>query len=239
MSTNKVIQSLWIGNSLSTMEKLCISSYIQNGHEFHLYKYNDIDGIPNGTIIKDANKIISSKDIFLDSRGGVASFSDWFRYKLLYDRGGWWVDMDTVCLKYFDINEEYAFSREGFNMEKGSVNNGFIKSPSKAEFLKDLLLIIEQKKNQKIIWGEFGPTLLRNVLQNYDSNMYIHPPEVFCPIYWTENYKLISQQNFKFSDKTYAIHLWNEIWRLGCLNKDAIYHPDSIYEKLKFKYINL
>ena len=40
------IQSLWIGNTLSNVEKLCINSYIKNGHEFDLYTYGEIDNIP-------------------------------------------------------------------------------------------------------------------------------------------------------------------------------------------------
>jgi len=39
------------------------------------------------------------------------------------------------------------------------------------------------------------------------------------------------------SPATLAIHLWNEIWRRGNLNKNATYHPGSIYEKLKKKYL--
>lgn len=237
MPANKIIQSLWIGNSLSAMERLCICSYLKNGHEFHLYTYESIKNIPSGTILKDANEIIPSKDIFFDSRNGIASFSDWFRYKLLYDRGGWWVDMDSVCLHYFNVKDDYCFSTEGDGNKQCNVNNGFIKSPAKAEFLSELLLFIEQKGKQDVMWGEYGPSLLVNVLQNYDSKAFIQATEVFCPICWQETYKFISRQNHIFSDKTLAVHLWNEIWRLGCLDKNATYHPESIYEMLKKKYL--
>lgn len=49
-----VIQSLWIGGSLSVMEQLCITSFLKNGHPFHLYTYEDVKNIPDGTIVKDA-----------------------------------------------------------------------------------------------------------------------------------------------------------------------------------------
>lgn len=181
---NKIIQSLWIGDRLSNLEKLCISSYLKNGHEFHLYTYGNVQNIPLGTVMKDANEIISSDEIFHDSHGGVASFSDWFRYKLLYERGGWWVDMDSVCLKFFDIKEEYCFSTEG-NNEQYIIATGFIKSPPKAEFLEEILALIDKRRNQPVAWGEFGPPLLTQILQTYDSKSYIRPPETFCPIYWS------------------------------------------------------
>ena len=34
---SEIIQSLWIGPRLSNMEYLCIKSFIDFGHEFHLY----------------------------------------------------------------------------------------------------------------------------------------------------------------------------------------------------------
>lgn len=233
---NKIIQSLWIGDRLSNLEQLCITSYLKNGHEFHLYTYGNVHNIPLGTVVKDANEIISSNEIFQDSHGGVAAFSDWFRYKLLYKLGGWWVDMDSVCLKFFDIEEEYCFSTEG-DQEQYEITTGFIKAPPKAEFLEDLLEFIDKRRNRPVLWGEFGPSLLRLALQNYESKKYICPPETFCPIYWSDTYKLITKQDYVFLDSTYAVHFWNEVWRYGYLNKDAIYHPDSIYEVLKRLYL--
>ena len=37
-----IIQSLWIGQRLSDLERLCIRSFLQKGHPFHLYTYNEI-----------------------------------------------------------------------------------------------------------------------------------------------------------------------------------------------------
>ena len=54
---SNIIQGLWIGDSLSTMEQLSISSFLKNNHEYHLYTYNDIKNIPEETIIKDGNEI--------------------------------------------------------------------------------------------------------------------------------------------------------------------------------------
>ena len=60
---NDIIQSLWIGNKISNIEKLCINSYIKNGHAFHLYAYNDIEGVPSDCVIKDASEILPEKDV--------------------------------------------------------------------------------------------------------------------------------------------------------------------------------
>ena len=95
---NNTVQSLWIGNSIGVFEELCIKSYLKLGYEFHLYVYNNLNNLPDGVIIKDANTIISENQIFEYSGGGVSAFSNMFRYKLLYDKGGVWVDMDMILI---------------------------------------------------------------------------------------------------------------------------------------------
>lgn len=232
MEPNKIIQTLWIGESLSTMERLFAVSYLSNGHDFHLYAYTDVKNVPKGVVLMDATQIISEKKIFKDKNGSIASFSDWFRYKLLYLRGGWWVDMGSVCLKYFNFEDDYCFS-----CESGSViNNGYIKAPAKSELFKVCLQKINQLGFNYVLWGSFGPSLLANILAEYEANPFIKDSRYFCPIDWTEISKLISVPTYHPTDENYALHLWNEIWRIARLNKDATYHPESIYEILKRRY---
>src|SRR5258706_1862824 len=99
---NKIVQGLWIGGSLSTMERLSIKSFLANGHAYHLYAYDDVAGVPPGAVVKDGNQILPSSLIFRCKQNkSFAAFSDFFRYKLLLEKGGWWVDLDVVCLKFF------------------------------------------------------------------------------------------------------------------------------------------
>ena len=101
---SKIIQSLWIGNELSNIEKLCINSYIKNGHTFHLYTYDEIKNVPKECVIKDAQEILPKDDIFAYNsglgKGSFSAFSNYFRYKLLELKGNWWTDTDIVCLKF-------------------------------------------------------------------------------------------------------------------------------------------
>ena len=115
---NLVVNGLWIGGSLSFLEELTIRSFINNGHTFHLWVYDDITtSVGEGLTIKDANQIIPNHQVFKypdDSKidwgkGSYAGFSDLFRYKLLYNIGGWWVDMDVTCLKPFEFGSPYFF----------------------------------------------------------------------------------------------------------------------------------
>ena len=59
-----IVQSLWVGNTLSNMEVCCINSFLKHGFIFHLYTYESVKRVPKGTIIKDANEIMPAKEIF-------------------------------------------------------------------------------------------------------------------------------------------------------------------------------
>ena len=111
-----LVQSLWIGDSLPAMQRLSISSFLRNGHGYHLYSYNDIDGVPPGTTVKDAATILPRDSIFFYQtgfgKGSYSAFSNLFRYKLLLERGGWWVDTDVVCLRHLDFQQAMVFATE-------------------------------------------------------------------------------------------------------------------------------
>lgn len=241
MMSNKIIQSLWIGNKASVIEHLCIKSFLDNGHEFHLYVYNGkVENCPVGTVFKDANEIIPEALVYKDIINRYTSFANWFRYKLLYERGGWWVDMDVICLREFNFNMDYCFTTEVI-FDNGSpmtiTNNAIIKAPKNAEFLSDMLGYMWKRDLKNAKWGEFGARFLERILKQYDSEAYIQPTHVFCPINWHET-ELFFKENVDLTfENTYAIHLWNNIWSGIGIDKNATFHPTSIIEKLKMKYL--
>ncbi len=135
MNDNLTIRSLWIGSDLSRLEHLCIKSYLYYGHRFELFVYNpNIKNVPSGAHIMDANEIIEEKNIF-KSQNSFALFSDWFRFKLLHDYGGIWVDMDLICLKRFDFQKQVVLCGEHANI----LSTGFIKLPKKSEVSRKML----------------------------------------------------------------------------------------------------
>jgi hypothetical protein len=237
----ELIQTLWIGDELSANEQLCLRSYLYHRHEVHLYAYSPLKRIPEGVILRDAAEIIPLGRLFKDSSNTYASFADWFRLKLLEKYGGWWVDTDTVCLRPFDFPGEYCFSSElnfdGFTMD---VNNTYIKAPAGAAFLTELTEKIEHqlKKGEIISWGSVGVYLFRQTMPEYEQlHPFISAPGIFCPFNYFDLSSLICETNDPLPSMAHAIHLWNEIWRRGFLNKNAKYHPSSVFEQLKRKYL--
>jgi len=153
MVSNCIVQSLWIGDSLSLIEQLCIRSFLANGHEFHLYTYSEVENIPYGTVIQDAGEIVPKSEIAKRKNGSWAIFADYFRYKLLYEKSSWWVDMDTVCLKPFEFDEEYVFSSEKNFDGKTYINNTMIKCPLHLIIMEGCLNNFDLKEIRDVQWG--------------------------------------------------------------------------------------
>src|ERR1043165_6115986 len=107
-----LMQALWLGSKLSGMEQLSLASCVAHGHDYHLYAYEDLDNVPAGAVLADASRVLPREWLFRDSRGTVSGFSNFFRYKLLLEKGGWGGDADVVCLRPFDFEQEYLFLTE-------------------------------------------------------------------------------------------------------------------------------
>lgn len=262
MDSNKIIQSLWVGTELSNVEKLCIKSFLANGHEFHLYTYQDIKGVPPGTTIQDANLIIPESEIFKITvgwgTGSYSAFADWFRYELLYKAGGWWVDMDVVCVKYFDIKESIVICTSHEPPYGVLANNCIMKFPKESDVVNEMIKICRATDKNKVEFGQLSPHLIQRMVKEYTLEQYLVPYYYFNPIRWAyvDDYiafrkKTLKQQikelvrpllkpktmaGRKVEKESYAVHLWNEVWRQSGLDKNNTYHKNCIVEQLKKRY---
>ena len=234
-----IIQGLWVGSELSVMEQLSITSFLRHGHDYHLYVYGDVAHVPEGAVIRDGNEILPASMIFqYKHRKSYAGFSNYFRYKLLLENGGWWADMDIVCLKPFDFDTAYVFSSEWYE-DRVLVSSGIIKVPVGSEVMAYTWQTCLGKNRQELKWGEIGPRLMNEAVRKFVLDPFVKPSSVFCPIgfkAWGE--VLDPTIAWAFDETTYAIHLWNEMWRQDQQDKNRRYHPDCLYEQLKQRYLH-
>ena len=264
---NKTIQGLWIGGDLSVMERLSITSFLKNGHEYHLYTYSDIRNIPAGTIVRDGNEILSKDRIFTYQsgwgKGSYAGFADLFRIYLMYKKGGWWADTDIVSLKPFDFDEEYVFASSFEGKWGEPANNCTIKMPPNSDIGAYLIEEIEKLNMDKVKFGETGPHLLQKAIKDLSLQEKVAAHDIFCPISWRAvSSKIVySEKKKKLSDinnmkdflrpilrpytrtggitkRSFALHLWNEIWRNNAIDKNKEYNENCLYEILKARYLD-
>jgi hypothetical protein len=233
-----VVQGLWIGAELSALERLSIASFLANGHAYHLYVYGEVNRIPEGAVVLDANEILPSSSVFQYSHSkSYAGFANFFRYKLLLEKGGWWVDSDIVCLKPFSFRSKYVFASETNGEGAQVATSGVIKAPASSEAMTHAWQTCNSKDTASLKWGETGPRLVGETIRLFSLEKHLKPSRVFCPLGYLEWSKVLEPRaRFGFGRGTYAVHLWNEMWRREGRDKDGRYHPDCLYERLKRKY---
>lgn len=253
MCEKNIIQSLWIGPSLTKMEILSIQSFLVHGHEYHLYIYDKIANIPASIMkhskfhLKDGEDILPKTQIFRYSmgpgQGSVSAFSNIFRYKLLRDKGNYWVDTDMICLNPFNFEEDYVFSSEMVKYKK-TINAGVIKVPKGDPFAQQAFEYAQKQDKKTLQWGEIGPTLVSRLVHKLGYEKYVQEPYIFCPIAFKKLKKIIAPLVIKEKEQmnralsaSYGIHLWNEGWRRNQIDKNGKY-PNSLYEMWHNSFMN-
>jgi hypothetical protein len=235
------IQMLWIGE-LSKLERLAMASFVANGHTVHLYAYADLEGVPEGVEVIDARAILPEDRIFRygpeagPGEGSLANFANLFRYKLLWDKGGWWVDADVVCLRPFDFSAPYVFAFQ----DETSINCAVMRLPQGSALARSLY---EEAmfRGTRTKWGEIGPDLFSSKVTEFGLTEYALPPKAFYPIYHKLAVLLYIADNKEGALEaslrgSYAVHFWHELLRRVGKDKNAEFPPTSLYERLKARY---
>lgn len=231
------VQTLWIGPRLTVMERLALTSFVQQGHEVDLYTYGEVANVPDGVNVRDGAELLPEAAIFLyrDHRS-YSGFSNFFRYKLLLERGGCWVDTDLVALRPVTLDGEHVFASE--NARGGRhVTTSFIAAPAGSPAMERAWELCAAKDRTSIRWGETGPALLQQVVETLDLHRHVQAPEVFCPIPFPEWESLLDPVPPALPGHAAAVHLWNELWRRAGRDKDAEFDPRCLYEQLKARYL--
>ena len=250
---NKIIaQGLWVGPKLSRMEYYSIKSFLNLGFTFHLYVYEKVKNIPKGTIVKDGNVIMPAKEVF-DLKSTYLPFSDIWRYKLLHDKGNYWVDLDMIAIKKFDFKEKYVFSSERTIQEgafrsysKRVPNIGVLKAPKGSPFyLEAYKKCLEFNKNNKNDDKLKYMKMLRKLIIKHDMDKYVKDPKLFCNLDWwhareafephkeyKKKYGVVPVPVNKMTQGVYTIHFWRDrVSSKYKMDTNADYDPDSLWEK--------
>ena len=230
----RIIRTFWHGSQLSIYEKLCIKSYLHHGHLVEVYSYEELE-LPEGAILKDASEILPKSEIFFFNEGpgkySIAGFSDRFRYKLIYEKGGIWSDLDVLCLKSYSGLPEAFFAYQEDKSHKHAISTGIFSLPPKSNFAK-LLYEESLKYNENSEWGESGPGLVTKLFNaKLAEGIDILDVNIFYPISYKNalNYGLPEEKLNcdKLTKKCYGAHWWNEIWRRHYIPKDKLPPADS------------
>lgn len=256
------VHMFWHGPSLSRIERLCMASFVANGHSVHLHVYDEPSGVPTGVTLADAAAVLPRQRLFSHAASGsFAIFADWFRYRLLHEHGGLWVDTDMVCLKPFDHGCDEVFAWQ----DERVINNAVLGLPRghrlaawmseccerpnrmlpydspKTRRRKLLRMLRPGRRGTLIKWGETGPEGLTQAARHLGYSAQALPFWHFYPIHylnWRAVFDSSLRDNPQIIDASYGLHLWNEMARLHQgFDKNGRFSPDSLFERLCARYL--
>ncbi|MBI1247230.1 hypothetical protein GC197_05220 [bacterium] len=266
MDTALRIQTLWIGDRLTRLERLCLASFVYHGHPVDLYVYDEIAGVPDGVTLMDANEIVPQEQVFTYFGGSYAGFADLFRWKMLYDRGGCWIDADMLCIRPFQFDEPIVFGRE-IDLAKNiswTAAVGVLIFPQGSEVCaymvdrclnphridrRDRLKDISRKLYRRYVsgnivpvgWGSAGgPVGFSHAMAKFQLKRYEVPTTVFYPVsgaHWESPFDQTYSQCPQLYNATLGVHLWNEILRQNDFDKDAPYEAGSLMDHYEQVYL--
>jgi hypothetical protein len=165
----------------------------------------------------------------------IRYFSDIFRYAVLQEFGGWWLDVDIVLVKPLDFASEHVFSTQWSGVENGHVCvGGVMRAPKGSLHMANLYALSLQRlfSEKRVEYGAVGPLLLSEyLLLSNDGNLLssILPPTAFNAIDGSEVDLLVSESRDGFeilSDpRVTGVHLWGKMWDERGLRLDSV--PDE------------
>jgi hypothetical protein len=242
------VWSVWVKGPLSTMERLGISSFLKNGHEFHLYTY-DCPNVPYGVIVHDANEIIPANRVF-KLYGTHISFTDHFRYEMMLRHGGWYTDLDVVCLRPLEYSGDYIFLSEHRASPEPCCTNAIFKVPENSDLMRSIIskvsMLPEPRKedaNASILWH--GDSVRRGYCDAswvpfYDSikELHLESKTIFRTLLNGPNpADCINPDRYWNVNEIDVIHFCGFGWMCSGQDKDGTYNPNCLYEHLKTRYL--
>jgi hypothetical protein len=257
-----IIQMFWHGAPLSRMERLALTSFVQNGHPVDLYVFEEPAGVPAGVRLMDAEQILPRSALFRHRRTqSLALFADWFRYRLLFERGGIWADADVICLKPFEYAKPEVFAWQDDHYINNAVLGLSVGDPlaswlaSCCEHPNRLLpyddvgrrirklrrRILRGNRRSDVHWGETGPEGLTRAARHLGYADLALPSWHFYPVS-ADNFRMLFEspsagRKVVFNGSR-AVHLWNHMLEVKeHKDKNARFPADSPFEELCARYL--
>jgi hypothetical protein len=113
----------WTGPPLGPYERLSLQSFVAAGARVFLYSTAKTLRVPDGVELLDARELWSGpahRFSFPDGDPSPALHSNLIRYVALERFGGWYADLDVICLRALPTSKVYL-ARESDTLVNGAI----------------------------------------------------------------------------------------------------------------------
>ncbi len=158
----QVLQTFWHGQAIGSYQLLCLRSFARRGHHVEVFSYDSDLNLPGWLERRNAAEILPREQVLRRSEGKrTAINANLFRYALLHQRGGWWIDPDIVLLKP-DLPAERAFFAGQDNFK--CTSTGVLRFPKGHPIMKAALETALSLQDAIPEWERAGALLLTDLI---------------------------------------------------------------------------
>lgn len=176
---------------------------------------------PYGVELAPAEEVIS-KGLYSEilARAEIRYFSDIFRYAVLYEHGGLWMDTDVILLRSFPFTGDYFFNLQWrTDAQRDHFICGNVMYAKPYSFHMRMLYeraIARCFSSDARAFGDVGPKLLSDYMispEGASLRNWVFSPMFFNSIDWMEVDKfeqpISSLGEYLNDERVFGIHLWN------------------------------
>jgi hypothetical protein len=211
------------GGPMGLWTKVCILSFVRKGFRVQVWTYGRLPNLP-GVIALDARQLYPEDfRLKLTQRGRAgcwASFSNFFRYRLLsMYPGQWYCDTDVLCLGTPDDYHALAHPHHlvACRESPSRINCAVLFNPDPA---LGQTLVAEAEAfgafvNWTFRWGDIGPQFLTQFIARHQPRTEILDREIFYPVTPQTFTSLLLPEDREAAEAACrhakGLHYWNEL----------------------------
>ncbi len=190
-TSREEVRTFWTGAPLSNYEILSLKSFVATGARVILYSYEDDLAVPDGVELRDASEVLPGPvHEFRQASGEItlSQHSDIFRYVMLEKFGGWYADLDVICMTKQLPQVETYFAP----MMENLLNTAVLKFPKGSSLLNSLLqesrrMLPAMLETATTASGlSIGPLLLTDLVKKLDLEHALVPRSRIYEIAYSE-----------------------------------------------------
>jgi mannosyltransferase OCH1-like enzyme len=210
----QVVQTFWHGDVIGPYQLVCLRSFADCGHQVEVFSYDSHLQLPGWIERRNAAEILPRDKVLRPLGGRLAIHANLFRYALLHQRGGWWINPDVILIKpdlpaadiFFAGRDDFGLTSTGMlRFPKGHpiVKAGLEKTLSLAETAAD--------------WDASGAMMLTELIRQHGLGSHLHLREPLGPISWFDVPALFSPSQREHLERlcqsAQVLQFHDDVWR--------------------------
>lgn len=229
------LNSLWIGDRLHPIHKLCLGSAAFHGHRVRLFTYGHMPDVPDGVELAPAEEVLPKNALFLHRKtGSPAPFADRFRIKLIGMGLGAWIDTDVLFVRPLETSSPDIFGWEDdklvgnailqidvaselFATVERCINEDFLAPPwlplRRRAMLRLRTALGLRQHVSAMPYGTTGPDMLTWALRETGRLHLARPRNTFYPLPYSQKGEVFRAKGawYRYGNlpaDVVAVHLW-------------------------------